>query len=125
MPGAYNFARRAWFDGLSATGSVVGDVELVEPPAETLVSIAVIQRRLSAHVRRNLDGTAGAIAATLASGDRPGCLGVACCQHQPYPSFRRLFLAREDPSIDPFEPRIGDRLGTRCRRPRPDQRGAR
>ena len=70
VPGAYNFARRAWFDGLSATGSVVGDVELVEPPAETLVSIAVIQRRLSAHVRRNLDGTAGAIAATLASGDR-------------------------------------------------------
>jgi competence protein ComEC len=26
VPGAYNFARRAWFEGLSATGSVVGPV---------------------------------------------------------------------------------------------------
>ena len=70
VPGAYNFARRAWFDGLSATGSVVGEIELVEPPPASQVTIASIQRSLSAHVRSKLDGTAGAIAATLASGDR-------------------------------------------------------
>ncbi|KWV96075.1 ComEC/Rec2 family competence protein [Erythrobacter sp. AP23] len=70
VPGAYNFARRAWFEGLSATGSVVGAVELVEPPPPAELSLASIQRRLSAHVRANLGGTSGAIAATLASGDR-------------------------------------------------------
>ena len=70
VPGAYNFARRAWFDGLSATGSVVGEVELVTPPPQSRLTVASIQRRLSAHVRSRLDSTAGAIAATLASGDR-------------------------------------------------------
>ncbi|WP_258319692.1 ComEC/Rec2 family competence protein [Qipengyuania flava] len=70
VPGAYNFARRAWFDGLSATGSAVGSIELVEPPPPSELSLASIQRRLSAHVRSHVDGTAGAIAATLASGDR-------------------------------------------------------
>ncbi|MEX0342246.1 MAG: ComEC/Rec2 family competence protein [Erythrobacter sp.] len=70
VPGAYNFARRAWFEGLSATGSVVGVVDLVAPPPPSQLTLASIQRRLSAHVRANLDGTAGAIAATLASGDR-------------------------------------------------------
>ena len=70
VPGAYNFARRAWFDGLSATGSAVGPIELVHPPPPAELSLASIQRRLSAHVRGRVDGTAGAIAATLASGDR-------------------------------------------------------
>ncbi|WP_370032036.1 ComEC/Rec2 family competence protein [Qipengyuania mesophila] len=70
VPGAYNFARRAWFEGLSATGSLVGEIELVEPAAQTELSLAAIQRRLSAHVRASLGGTPGAIAATLASGDR-------------------------------------------------------
>ncbi len=70
VPGAYNFARRAWFEGLSATGSAVGEVELVEMAEPSALSIAAIQRELSAHVRANLGGTEGAIAATLASGDR-------------------------------------------------------
>lgn len=71
VPGAYNFARRAWFDGLSATGSVVGGIELVEGADEAGGSaIARLQRKLSSHVRANLDGGPGAIAATLASGDR-------------------------------------------------------
>ena len=70
VPGAYNFARRAWFEGWAATGSVVGAVELVEPPPSSQLSLASIQRRLSAHVRDRLGGTSGAIAATLASGDR-------------------------------------------------------
>ncbi len=70
VPGAYNFARRAWFEGLSATGSLAGEVEIVEPPPQSELTLASIQRRLSSHVRANLDGTAGAIAATLASGDR-------------------------------------------------------
>lgn len=69
VPGAYNFARRAWFDGLAATGSVIGEIEMVAaaPPAS---GIASVQRALSGHVREQLGGSAGSIAAAFASGDR-------------------------------------------------------
>ncbi len=69
VPGAYNFARRAWFDGYAATGSVVGDVSVVwlAPPPR---GIAAVQRLLSSHVRARVDGSAGTIAAAFASGDR-------------------------------------------------------
>jgi competence protein ComEC len=69
LPGAYNFARAAWFDGLAATGSATGDLRIIER-GEAKSSIAQVQRRLSAHVRSRLDGTPGAIASALASGDR-------------------------------------------------------
>jgi competence protein ComEC len=72
VPGAYNFARTAWFGGLSATGSLIGEMEIVEPAQEGGGTIAGLQRTLSAHVRANLDGSPGAIAAAFASGDRGG-----------------------------------------------------
>ena len=31
LPGGYDFARTAWFEGLSATGSLIGQVEIVRP----------------------------------------------------------------------------------------------
>ncbi|WP_328705853.1 ComEC/Rec2 family competence protein [Erythrobacter rubeus] len=69
LPGAYDFARAAWFKGLAATGSVVGGIDIIEaaPPA---TGIAAIQRGLSAHVRERVSGSAGTIAAAFASGDR-------------------------------------------------------
>lgn len=69
LPGSYDFARAAWFKGLSATGSVIGGIEVVDaaPPPSGLPSI---QRRLSEHVRGELSGSAGTIAAAFASGDR-------------------------------------------------------
>lgn len=69
VPGAYDFARRAWFDGLAATGSTYGPITVLEPGRDGGV-LAQTQRRLSAHVRTQLDGTPGAIAAAFASGDR-------------------------------------------------------
>lgn len=75
VPGAYNFARKAWFDGLSATGSAIGDIELVSP-APPATGMTAVQRELSAHVRARLEGSAGAIAAAFASGDR-GAIGEA------------------------------------------------
>jgi len=69
LPGGYDFARSAWFIGLSATGSVQGDVEIVAPSRDRPL-LADLQTDLSEHVRERVDGPAGAIAATLASGDR-------------------------------------------------------
>jgi len=71
LPGAYNFARAAWFKGLAATGSALGPVEIVRPSPGG-EGIARIQRALSSHVRERVDGSAGTIAAAFASGDRGG-----------------------------------------------------
>ncbi|WP_249171921.1 ComEC/Rec2 family competence protein [Erythrobacter sp. JK5] len=69
LPGSYDFARAAWFMGLAATGSVIGEVSLVEPAPEAS-GLATIQRALSGHVRERVEGSAGTIAAAFASGDR-------------------------------------------------------
>lgn len=69
LPGGYDFARTAWFAGYAATGSVQGEVELLEA-ADRNGGIAVLQRRISGHVREQVSGSAGTIAAALASGDR-------------------------------------------------------
>ena len=71
LPGAYDFARAAWFKGLSATGSLVGDIEIVETSNRS-GTIAQVQRVLSSHVRERVDGSPGTIAAAFASGDRGG-----------------------------------------------------
>ena len=75
LPGGYDFARAAWFMGFAATGSVQGEVELLEP-GDGGAPLAELQRRLSEHVRSRLEGTPGAIAAAFASGDR-GAIGRA------------------------------------------------
>ncbi|MEP3420772.1 MAG: ComEC/Rec2 family competence protein [Erythrobacter sp.] len=75
LPGAYDFARAAWFKGLAATGSVMGAVEIVEPAPKASGMVAA-QRALSSHVRNRVDGGAGTIAAAFASGDR-GAIGDA------------------------------------------------
>jgi len=69
LPGGYDFARTAWFKGLSATGTVLGPVEIVAAAGRDS-PIDAAQAVLSRHVRASLDGSAGAIAAALASGDR-------------------------------------------------------
>ena len=69
LPGGYDFARAAWFEGLAATGSVQGDLELVAAGAGAAM-LPALQRRLSEHVRSRLGGSAGTIAAAFASGDR-------------------------------------------------------
>jgi len=76
LPGANDFARSAWFSGFVATGSVQGDVDIIEQAGDRGSHIARLQRWLSAHVRSNLDGSAGTIAAAFASGDR-GAIGEA------------------------------------------------
>ncbi|WP_324743095.1 ComEC/Rec2 family competence protein [Tsuneonella sp. CC-YZS046] len=69
LPGSYDFARTAWFSGLSATGSVIGKVEILEPGSEG-PGLSALKNSLSAHVRKQLGGSPGSIAAAFASGDR-------------------------------------------------------
>lgn len=69
LPGGHDFARTAWFAGISATGSVLGEVEILRPGGDR-GWLGSIQAGLSRHVRERLDGSAGAIAAAFASGDR-------------------------------------------------------
>lgn len=69
LPGGYDFARAAWFQGLAATGSVLGEPILLKPAPER-TGLGSLQRRLADHVRSQVDGSPGTIAAALASGDR-------------------------------------------------------
>ncbi len=69
LPGSYDFARTAWFSGLSATGSTSGPVTVLAP-ASAAGGLGQLQRHLSAHIRARLGGSPGTIAAAFASGDR-------------------------------------------------------
>lgn len=69
LPGGYDFARAAWFSGVAATGSVLGSVRLIERGSGE-GGLSRVQRALSRHVREQLSGTPGALAAAFASGDR-------------------------------------------------------
>ncbi|ARU17274.1 hypothetical protein A9D14_05410 [Croceicoccus marinus] len=70
VPGGYDFAQSAWFDGLAASGSVL------EPPIVTGLAGGASGWRseLAAHVRQQVGQYGGAasaaIAATLITGDR-------------------------------------------------------
>lgn len=73
VPGAYDFARVAWFDRLGATGKGFAPVELVRP-GEPVGSD--LRARLSAHIQSRIEGSGGGIASALATGDR-GAIGDA------------------------------------------------
>jgi competence protein ComEC len=71
LPGGYNFARAAWFDGIAATGSALGPPEIISPGTPG-GSIRRTQRWIAAHIHAQISGSAGGIAAAFASGDRGG-----------------------------------------------------
>ncbi len=66
VPGAYDFARVAWFDGLGASGRAFAPIERVAPGAPG----SGLRARLTAHVQSRVAGSAGGIAAALVTGDR-------------------------------------------------------
>ena len=76
VPGAYDFSERAFFMGLGATGSALGPVRVIERGSD-FGSSQSLQRPLSQMVQSRVSGDAGAIAATLASGDRGGISAAA------------------------------------------------
>lgn len=66
VPGAYDFARVAWFSGLGATGTSLGTVKAERAGAEA----DGLRDRLTRHIHGRVEGSASGIAAALVTGDR-------------------------------------------------------
>lgn len=70
VPGAYDYARTAWFDGIGATGRGFGPVSVIVGGGSRDVGLRV---RLSRHIQASAGGGgAGGIATALATGDQGG-----------------------------------------------------
>lgn len=67
VPGAYDFARAAWFKGLGATGRGFAPVTVVTAgdPGN-----AALRDRLTDHILSRVEGSTGGIAAAFVTGDR-------------------------------------------------------
>ncbi|MCP1471449.1 competence protein ComEC [Sphingobium sp. OAS761] len=68
VPGAYDFAARAYFDGIGATGRALPPIMVLRPSTAS----PSLRAALFGHVLGRLDGPAGGIAAALATGDQGG-----------------------------------------------------
>ncbi len=71
MPGGYDFAFHAWFDGLGGSGFFLGAPRLVAGSAAGW-SIESIRHGIAGTIRTALPGEAGGIAVALIVGDRSG-----------------------------------------------------
>ena len=71
LPGAFDFARAAWFEGLAGTGSALSPPRVIAP-ADGNDWLDRWRHGLARHVRAQVPGSAGGIAAAFASGDRGG-----------------------------------------------------
>jgi competence protein ComEC len=72
LPGAYDFARVAWFRGIGATGKALGPVTIAVPaPAGRSLPtwLADARERLTRHIQSRLAGSEGGIAAAFVTGD--------------------------------------------------------
>lgn len=69
VPGGYDFTRAAWFQGLGAVGSDLGPVVRLSANKKPKSDL---RARLTAHIRDELPGSEGGIAAAFATGDRGG-----------------------------------------------------
>ncbi len=72
VPGAYDFARVAWFQRIGATGRALGPATVVAaaPPGRAGDMLTRWRDRLSGHIQDRLGGGEGGIAAALAAGDQ-------------------------------------------------------
>jgi len=66
VPGAYDFAARAYFQGIGATGKALRPIRVLAPTRET----PPLRARLFAHIVDQVEGPAEGIAAALATGDQ-------------------------------------------------------
>ncbi|MCR9221894.1 MAG: ComEC family competence protein [Alphaproteobacteria bacterium] len=79
-PGGYDFARRAWFEGLGAVGFALSAVERApqeaSAPADWRIALGAAvdgwRQRVTRRIRAALPGEPGDVAAALITGDRSG-----------------------------------------------------
>ncbi|MEL6125320.1 MAG: ComEC/Rec2 family competence protein, partial [Pseudomonadota bacterium] len=71
-PGGFDFRRLAWFQQLGGVGYTDQPVLRFQPRTLGLPSIALnhLRHRLAGHIRRQVQGNAGAFAAAILTGDR-------------------------------------------------------
>lgn len=70
-PGGYDFARAAWFQGIGATGRGFAPIAILRGAQQE----DGLRQRLSHHITQRVEGSAGGIAAALATGD-VGAIGL-------------------------------------------------
>ena len=73
VPGGYDFARKAWFAGVGATGYPLGDVTILRaalPPSGALARLAGLRAAIDAQLTTAVPGPAGAIAAAFVTGNQ-------------------------------------------------------
>ncbi len=66
LPGSYDFSRRAYFQGIGATGRALKPIVVLRPSTEA----PPLHNRLFAHILKNANGEGAGIAAALATGDQ-------------------------------------------------------
>jgi competence protein ComEC len=69
LPGGYDFARRAWFQGIGATGSALGQVALYKAASSKPI-FSTSRMQLTQHILYNMPIGSGAIGAALVTGDQ-------------------------------------------------------
>ncbi|PZU09156.1 ComEC/Rec2 family competence protein [Sphingomonas sp.] len=71
VPGAYDFARVAWFRRIGATGKALGPVAIVAPPERGGFRrwLATKRAALTRHIQDRLEGSIGGVAAAFVTGD--------------------------------------------------------
>lgn len=73
LPGGFDYARQAWFEGLGALGYAFGTPRLVDAAeAGGGLGIARLRAAISARISRFAPGDAGAVSAALLTGVRAG-----------------------------------------------------
>ena len=76
LPGGYDFAREAYFQGVGAVGSTLGAIKLLPPPRDiswrqrVSAQIDQARNRLALRVNAIIGGDEGAIAAAMVTGKR-------------------------------------------------------
>lgn len=70
LPGAHDGARSAWFDGVAASGRVIGPVRILSLAPASERWLDQQRHRLEAFIARHLPGDAGALAVALSVGEQ-------------------------------------------------------
>ncbi|SON54952.1 ComEC family competence protein [Hartmannibacter diazotrophicus] len=76
VPGGYDFARVAYFDGIGGTGFALGAIERTAPAGpvslwrDPMLGLERFRQTIGSSIRSELPGNAGAVAAALIVGDR-------------------------------------------------------